>query len=161
MKYIFLATLAVILSMVGCSKQPNQESSSEYPHIIFWENQYRNGDSLWNVSYGTCYENSIEELTFVLFDSGSLDNPPDSRRVITREIDHRDVGKNIKKQEGYLIGEKGEMIQLPTETQLYEIVNGKLSSRPERVSITQIKGYLESEPDEYTLKSLLDYAAGN
>jgi hypothetical protein len=42
------------------------------------------------------------------------------RRVVTREIEQRGSGKGTK-QEGYLIDNIKGMIQLPTETQLYEI----------------------------------------
>jgi hypothetical protein len=82
------------------------------------------------------------------------------RRVVTREIEQRGSGKGTK-QEGYLIDNIKGMIQLPTETQLYEIANGELSSSPERVSLAQIKGYLESKPNEYTLESLLAYSEAN
>ena len=153
MKYICLTTLALCLLSGGCSEQ-SDTVSSEYPHIIFWANYIQNGDFQWYVCYGTCDENSVEELTFVLFESGSLDDPPGIRRVVTREL-------NPPKQEGFLIASYKGMIQLPTDTQLYEIVNRQLSSSPERVSLAQIKGYLESEPNEYTLESLLEYSAAN
>jgi len=160
MNYICLATLALCLLSCGCSEQ-SDTVSSEYPHIIFWENHFQNGDSRWYVWYGTCDgENSVEELTFVLFETGSLNNPPGIRRVVTREIEQRGSGKGTK-QEGYLIDNMKGMIQLPTETQLYEIANGELSTRPERVSLAQMKGYLESKPNEYTLESLLAYSAEN
>ncbi len=160
MKYICLTTLALCLLSGGCSEQ-SDTVSSEYPHIIFWENHYQDGDSRWYVCYGTCDdENSVEELTFVLFETGSLVNPPGMRRVVTRDIEQRGRGRGTK-QEGYLIDNIKGMIQLPTETQLYEIANGELSSSPERVSLAQIKGYLESKSNEYTLESLLAYSAGN
>ena len=163
MKYICLTTLTLCLLSGGCSEQ-SDTVSSEYPHIIFWENYYKNGDSQWYVCYGTCSENSAEDLAFVLFETGSMDNPPGLRRVVTREIGQRGVvagsGKGPK-QEGYLIDNIKGMIQLPTKTQLYEIVNGKLSSHPERVSLAQIKGYLESNPSEYSLESLLAYSEAN
>ena len=90
----------------------------------------------------------------MLFESGSLDDPPGIRRVVTREL-------NPPKQEGFLIASYKGMIQLPTDTQLYEIANRQLSSSPERVSLAQIKGYLESEPNEYTLESLLAHSKAN
>lgn len=160
MKYICLTTLALCLLVGGCSEQPDTVSS-EYPHIVFWENQYRNGDSLWYVCYGVCGQGPVVDLTFVLFEDGSLDNPPGMRRVVTRELKPEGGKKFTSKQEGYLIDNIKGMIQLPTDTQLYEIANGKLSSSPERVSLAQMKGYLESEPNEYTLKSLLAYSAVN
>lgn len=154
MKYVYMATLALCILCTGCSKQPDSAASSEHPHITFWERQYRSGDSLWYVCYGTCSENSVTDLTFVLFESGSLDDPPGIRRVVTREL-------NPPKQEGFLIASYKGMIQLPTDTQLYEIANRQLSSSPERVSLAQIKGYLESEPNEYTLESLLAHSKAN
>jgi hypothetical protein len=166
MKHVCLVTLAMCLLCIfsGCSKQPDNGASSGYPHIIFWENNYRIGDSLWYVWYGTCDasdDNSVEQLTFVLFESGSLDNPPGIRRVVRREVKPRDGSEGTNKQEGYLIDNFRRMIQLPTETQLYEIVDGKLSTRPDRVSLAQIKDYLESKPNEYTLESLLKYSTVN
>jgi len=82
------------------------------------------------------------------------------RRVVSRDIEQPGRGKGPK-QEGFLIANYKGMIQLPTDTQLYEIVNHQLSSSPERVSLAQVKGYLESEPNEYTLESLLAYSEAN
>ena len=158
MKTFSFALFAICLLFVGCSKQPDKES--EYPSIYFWEDQRRNGDDLWYVCYGTSHENATKQLTFVLFEKGDLQYPPGQRRVVSRTVSHKEGTKEIiDKQEGWLIDSAGgtKMIQLPTKMQLYEIQSGRIVTSEERVTLSQIEQFLESHPEEYSIKALLDF----
>jgi hypothetical protein len=49
-------------------------------------------------------------------------------------------------------------IELPGEHQLYEIINGKLQTRDERVSLVELGDYLTSEKDRPSLAALVNHA---
>ncbi len=51
----------------------------------------------------------------------------------------------------------GKEIDLPNETQLYEIVDGKFRSSPERVTKEQLDAFLASNPKRYTIDALLAF----
>ncbi len=68
MRMFCFATLAVFLLCVGCSKQPDHDVSSDYPSIYFTEDYHRIGDHQLYVCFGTSFENSVERLTFLLFE---------------------------------------------------------------------------------------------
>ena len=52
---------------------------------------------------------------------------------------------------------KGEAIDLPNYTQLYEIVGDEVHTSDRRVTKEQFEAFLESEPKRYTIKALLDF----
>ena len=51
----------------------------------------------------------------------------------------------------------GETIELPNATQLYEIVDEEIRTRPERVTREEFEAFLDSNPDRYTIEALLDF----
>lgn len=152
------ATIIIALMFTGCCEQP--DNSDEYDNIYFTESQYRSGDYLWYVCYGTCFEDSVEKLSFVFFEGGAMDDPPGQRRVVSRTVSHQQGEKTIiDKQEGWLIdGTYGtKMMQLPTDIQLYEVLDRKLVTSNERVTLAQLENFVESQPEEYTIRALLEY----
>ena len=158
MRTLGIALLTVSFLFAGCNEQPDKQS--EHPNIVFWQDQRRNADDLWYVCYGTSYENGTKNLTFVLFEKGDLQQPPGQRRVVSRTVSHKEgVKEVIDKQEGWLIdGSIGTtMIQLPTKTQLYEIQNGKIATSEERVTLDSMEQFLQSNPEEYSIRALLDF----
>ncbi len=165
MRMFALTTLFVCLLFVGCSEKsekesvPGNTSKIEYPHICFWEDYRHIGDDNWYVCYGTCWdsENSIDKLIFVFFEGGPVETRPGIRRVVARD-DRRADGVSI--QEGWLIDDVAsgrEMIQLPTEAQLYEVQDGELVTSDQRVTLDKIKRFIDSKPKRYTVSALLGY----
>ena len=155
-----LVTLACILMCWGCDNKQGSNQPPEYPNIYFTEKQYQTGDTLWYVCYGTCSGNSVEELTFVLFEKGSIERPPGTRRVISRTISHKQGTKTIiDRVEGWLITDNPgkQMTQLPWVYQLNEIENNKLVFYNETVTLNQLKDFIESSPKQYTIAALLDF----
>ena len=160
-RFCLVILLVACFFVTGCDNKP-ETKDSEYPSINFWERQYQDGNTLWFVCYGT----SSNELSFVFFEKGSIDPPniPGIRRIVSREISHQVGTKTIiDKCEGWLIVDNysTKMIQLPTEKQLYEIKDGKLVSSDERVTLDQMKDYIESQPSDYSIESLLSYVKNN
>ena len=51
----------------------------------------------------------------------------------------------------------GDRIRLPNRTQLYEIVDGKLGTSPERVTRADFEAFLESRTKRYTIDALLSF----
>jgi hypothetical protein len=161
MRILKLVTLALILLCLGCGNKRQGSPSPEYPSIYFTEDQYRTGDTLWYVCYGTCFEDSVERLSFVFFEKGSLEKPPGVRRIVSRTVSHKEGRKTIiDKQEGWLITDHPgtKMTQLPSFYQLNEIQDQKLVVSSAKVTLDQLKSFLDSKPQQYTIEALLSFA---
>ena len=159
MRIIQLIVLACILMCWGCDNKQGSNQSQEYPNIYFTESPGQTGDTLWYICYGTCFEDSVEKLTFVLFEKGSFERPPGTRRVISRTVSHKQGTKKvIDRVEGWLITDNpSKMTQLPWVYQLNEIENNKLVFYNETVTLNQLKDFIESSPKQYTIAALLDF----
>ena len=160
MSVLRFSILAICLLCFGCSEQEDKDLSTVYPTIILTENQYRTGDSLWYVCYGSCFEDSVWELTFVVFEEGSISScvPPGERRVVSRTLSRKQGSKTIPiKHEAWLIDDyfSQKMIQLPTQTQLYEVRDRQLVTSEQKVTMEQLKRFLDSQPEQYTIEALL------
>ena len=163
MRVLVIAMSAICVLCSSCSKKTDETSTtSPGPHpnigapgtqanisIVFTEDYHLRDEYQWYVCFGTHYENSVEKLQFVLFERGSRDWQSE-KRVLSHTTE-----KNV--HEGFLIDDSKKKIQLPTDTQLYQILDGKLLSSPERVTLGQLKAFLATEPIEYTLESLLEH----
>lgn len=152
MRTLNSAMLVICLLCSSCSKKSEEApttSSNAQQSIFFTEDYHLRGEDQWYVCFGTRFENRVEILEFVLFQKGSRDWQSEER-VISRTTDD-----NI--HEGYLIDDSQKEIQLPTDTQLYQILDGKLLSSPYRVTLSQLKSFLETEPEQYTIKRLLSF----
>ena len=57
-----------------------------------------------------------------------------------------------------LIAPDGRELPLPSGAQLYEVVDGELRSRDERVTLEELQDYLASNPDEWSLDALVQHA---
>ena len=158
---VFAVCFIVFMFVTGCDEQ--KKTVQEYPGIYFPENQVRIDDDLWYICFGTSSDAEHKDmLNFVLFEHGSVSQKdiPGVRRVVSRQLSHKEGEKSVfSKQEGWLIDSYGgnKMIQLPTGTILYEIVDGKIVTNDAVVTLDQLKSFLDSEPKQYTIDVLLEY----
>ena len=161
MNKVLLLTMIVLTACQPGCKNKSSNADPKRPNLVYTEDQYRTGDDLWYVCYGTT-GGPNQELMFVFFEKGALDNPPGIRRVVSNTVS-RQVGAKtiIDRRDSWLIDSYGgdKMIQLPTDTQLYEVQDSKLLTRNERVTLDQLKRFIDSKPQNYTLDHLLSFIA--
>ena len=65
---------------------------------------------------------------------------------------------NATDYDARLVSPDGKPIPLSSGPQLYEIVDGELRSRDERVTLDELQDFLHSNPDEWSLEALIRHA---
>jgi hypothetical protein len=58
----------------------------------------------------------------------------------------------------YITKPSGAMVQLPSDVQLFECIDGKYAESKERVSKEAFEAFLASDPKEYTINALLKFS---
>jgi hypothetical protein len=146
MRTWLIVPIVLAVLIVGCRKDtPKPSTGADYPAITFTEERPSVGNEKWYV----CWGETKDGLAFVLFEQGT---PPGGHRILTKPDGQ---GKN----EGWLLKPDGARLQLPTRVQLYEI-DGQCREREGRVSLDQLKAFLASKPDRYTIDALLRSVRG-
>jgi len=140
--FILTALLAVVFSVA---------SHAVLKTLSRWEGGYDAGLSIVGRENGAIdgysYGRRFGQLVYVVFQeesSGSISQVvsvkghADEDKVILRTPDDKEI-------------------RLPNETQLYEIVDGKFRSSPERVTLGQLEAFIASSPRHYTIDALLEF----
>jgi hypothetical protein len=136
--------LAFIALGTGCKKDnPKPSAAKDYPDIIFTEERPFAGNEKWYA----CWGETKDGLAFVMFEHGT---PPGGHRISSKS---NSQGKN----EGWLLKPDGTKVQLPTNAQLHEVINGAYRERDGRVTAEQLKAFLASRPKQYTVDALLGF----
>ena len=156
MRILSLTMLAICLLCSSCSKKSEEAlppiPSNAEQSIAFTHDRHLRGEDQWYVCVCTRFENSVEELQFVYFQKGPQDWQDEGRVGLVTGTAENGVDEFFLMQASQV-----EIVKLPTDTQLYQMLDGELVSSPETVTLGQLKGFLATEPDEYTLESLLEH----
>ena len=69
------------------------------------------------------------------------------------------VSSTFREDKPWFRTPQGEQIRLPNATQLYEIIDGKLRTSPERVSKEEFEAFMDSSRDRFTIDALLSFVS--
>jgi hypothetical protein len=79
-----------------------------------------------------------------------MEQPPHQESVL--RVTTSNDGKRTR---AYLSYPDGEKVELPTSSQLIELVDGRLHESERRVTLGEFRAFRESKPEAYTIERLL------
>jgi hypothetical protein len=98
----------------------------------------------WAISSGT----KNDRLVYAVFAGGKGEVPSHVTVKLSGRYNHSAV----------LTKPDGMEIRLDGKKQLFEIVDGKYRDSDERVTLNQFNAFMKSNPEEYTIEQLLEFA---
>jgi hypothetical protein len=137
--------LLLLVPVLGCRSKPPDLK------VRIQSGGADNDKRRWMISHGV----TEGRLAFVVFDGG-----PKTDSALKCSVVMRSNGNGEGVTTAEFTRPDGTKVQLPTDVQLMEVVDGQYLDTTRRVTLEDFEAFMDSNPASYTIENLLQFVDG-